>query len=90
MPPTGDTIGLFPIVFGDRQRYANSSASQTYRHDDLYVMEETVKKYIFGYPWHLEDGTISRPYSWPSEGLVELTGQVSKTSCITTLKNRFK
>ena len=40
-------------------------------------MEETVKNYIFGYPWHLEDGTISRPYSWPSEGLIELTGQVS-------------
>ena len=43
-------------------------------------MEETVKNYIFGYPWHLEDGTISRPYSWPSEGLIELTGQVSTFS----------
>ena len=43
---------------------------------DLYIMEETVKHYIFGYPWHLEDTTISRPYSWPSEGLIELSGQV--------------
>ena len=75
----GDTIGLFPIVYGDRQRYyANSSAGKSHQIDkDIYVMEETVKNYIFGYPWHLEDETISRPYSWPAEGLVELTGQVS-------------
>ena len=73
----GDTIGLFPIVYGDRQRYANSQMVKIHHHDDIYVMEETVKNYIFGYPWHLEDETISRPYSWPAEGLVELTGQVS-------------
>lgn len=69
----GDNIGLFPIVFGDRQRYTSNSDMTA--DNDLYIMEETVKKYIEGYPWHLKDGTISRPYSWPSEGLLELTGQ---------------
>lgn len=69
----GDNIGLFPIVFGDRQRHASNpdlTASE-----DLYIIQETVTRYIDGYPWHLKDGTISRPYSWPSEGLLELTGQ---------------
>ena len=68
----GDNIGLFPIVYGDRIRYGTNANIS----DDLYVMSETVEKYILGYPWHLEDGTISRPYSWNNEGLVELQGQV--------------
>ena len=46
-------------------------------HRDIYVMEEVVNKYILGYPWHLDDGTISRPYSWPLEGLIEISGKVS-------------
>ena len=53
-------------------------------------MEETVKNYIFGYPWHLEDGTISRPYSWPSEGLIELTGQVSAFFILQYSKSAYK
>ena len=68
----GDNIGLFPIVYGDRIRYGTNANIS----DDLYIMSETVEKYILGYPWHLEDGTISRPYSWNNEGLVELQGQV--------------
>ena len=70
----GDNIGLFPIVYGDRIRYGTQDYSKL---QDLYIMSETVEKYILGYPWHLEDGTISRPYSWNNEGLVELQGQVS-------------
>ena len=34
-------------------------------------------RYIYGYPWHLPDGTISRWISWPAEGFLEpraLTG----------------
>ena len=73
----GDNIGLFPIVFGDRQRYGTKDLTQETLESDLYVMQETVDKYILGYPWHLEDGSISRPYSWPSDGLIEITGQVS-------------
>ena len=59
-------------MYGDRIRYGTNANIS----DDLYVMSETVEKYILGYPWHLEDGTISRPYSWNNEGLVELQGQV--------------
>ena len=36
-------------------------------------------RYIYGYPWHLPDGTISRWISWPAEGFLEpraLTGPV--------------
>ena len=75
----GDNIGLFPIVYGDRMRYADENGDSFSPVDDLYIVEETVKKYIFGYPWHLDDGTISRPYSWWSEGLAEFTGQVNLT-----------
>ena len=71
----GDNIGLFPIVYGDRIRYGTTQNANI--PDDLYIMSETVEKYILGYPWHLEDGTISRPYSWNNEGLVELQGQVN-------------
>jgi hypothetical protein len=31
-------------------------------------------RYIYGYPWHLPDGTISRPITWPEEGLVDPRG----------------
>ena len=71
----GDNIGLFPIVFGDRLRYGTFNDSERIS-KDLYIMEETVKNYIYGYPWCLKDKTLSRPYSWPSEGLLELTGEV--------------
>ena len=29
---------------------------------DRYVVSEVVEKYIYGYPWHLPDGTIR--YIW--------------------------
>ena len=31
-------------------------------------------KYIYGYPWHLEDAwsTLSRPISWLDEGFISL------------------
>ena len=74
----GDNIGLFPVVYGDRQRYSKKDLAMLTRNQDLYIMQETVDKYILGYPWHLTDGTISRPYSWPAEGLIELTGQVCR------------
>ena len=61
------------MVYGDRIRYGSRTDSSN---DDLYIMSETVDKYILGYPWHLEDGTISRPYSWNDEGLIELQGKV--------------
>ena len=71
----GDNIGLFPMVFGDRLRYGTYNDPER-SSKDLYIMEETVKNYIYGYPWHLDDKTLSRPYSWPSEGLLEVTGKV--------------
>ena len=63
------------MVFGDRLRYGTID-NENRRTNDLYIMEQTVKQYIYGYPWHLDDSTLSRPYSWPSEGLVEPTGKV--------------
>ena len=63
------------MVFGDRLRYGKID-NENRRANDLYIMEQTVKQYIYGYPWHLEDSTLSRPYSWASEGLVEPTGKV--------------
>ena len=82
----GDNIGLFPIVYGDRIRYGTQDYSNL---QDLYIMSETVEKYILGYPWHLEDGTISRPYSWNNEGLVELQGQVSNLDFNFTVYETF-
>ena len=63
------------MVFGDRLRYGTYNDPERIS-KDLYIMEETVKNYIYGYPWRLKDNTLSRPYSWPSEGLLELTGEV--------------
>ena len=31
-------------------------------------------QYIYGYPWHLEDGTISRPITWPEVGFLSPRG----------------
>ena len=64
------------MVFGDRLKYGKID-NEKRRANDLYIMEQTVKQYIYGYPWHLEDSTLSRPYSWPSEGLAEPTGKVT-------------
>ena len=36
--------------------------------DDRYVMSEVVEQFIYGYPWRLEDGTVSRNTTWPAEG----------------------
>ena len=41
------------------------------------VITFDIFRYIYGYPWHLPDGTISRWISWPAEGFLEpraLTG----------------
>jgi hypothetical protein len=37
--------------------------------DERYVITEVVNQFIYGYPWRLEDGTISRNTTWPAEGL---------------------
>merc|ERR550519_625389 len=42
--------------------------------DDRYILSEVVDKYIYGYPWHLPDGTISRPLTWLNEGFLEPHG----------------
>ena len=31
-------------------------------------------QYIYGYPWHLEDATISRPITWPEVGFLSPRG----------------
>ena len=69
----GDNIGLFPIVYGDRHSYATMSDLYS-QEQDLYILSEVVDKYIYGYPWHLPDGTISRPITWLSEGFLEPHG----------------
>jgi hypothetical protein len=38
--------------------------------DDRYVISEVVEQFIYGYPWRLEDGTISRNTTWPAQGWV--------------------
>ena len=69
----GDNIGLFPIVFADRLRY--STMADLYQpEEDMYILSEVVDKYIYGYPWHLPDGTISRPLTWMDEGFLEPHG----------------
>jgi len=66
----GDNIGLFPIVYADRLKYS-TMPSLFSPEQDSYILSETVEKYIYGYPWHLPDGTISRPITWLSEGFLE-------------------
>ena len=42
------------------------------------LMSISYSRYLYGYPWHLPDGTISRWISWPAEGFLEpraLTGR---------------
>ena len=53
----GDNIGLFPVVFADRHQYA-TMPDKFDPAKDRYVLSEVVQKYIYGYPWHLQDGTI--------------------------------
>jgi len=69
----GDNIGLFPIVYADRNKYGSTPGGHS-AEDDLYIVKEVVDKYIYGYPWHLPDGTISRPMTWLAEGFFDLRG----------------
>jgi len=66
----GDNIGLFPIAYADRLERA-SLTDLWNPEEDLWIVREVVERYIYGYPWHLPDGTISRWISWPSEGFLE-------------------
>lgn len=70
----GDVIGLFPIAYADRLLLAQDESSFS-PNNDLFLIQEVVEKYIYGYPYHLEDGTISRPISWFDEGFFELHGK---------------
>ena len=66
----GDEIVLFPIGYADRLRFAKDASQFTYA-DDFKVINDTVHEYVYGYPFHLDDGTISRPISWIGEGYFE-------------------
>ena len=35
------------------------------------MVRATVERYVYGYPNHLDDGTISRGISWFGEGFLE-------------------
>ncbi|XP_059090012.1 uncharacterized protein LOC131885847 [Tigriopus californicus] len=70
----GDVIGLFPIAYADRLLLAQDESSYSTQ-NDMFLIQEVVDKYIYGYPYHLEDGTISRPISWFDEGFLELHGK---------------
>ena len=39
-------------------------------------MKGTVERYVYGYPNHLGDGTVSRGISWFGEGFLEPTRKV--------------
>ncbi|XP_023335354.1 uncharacterized protein LOC111706677 isoform X2 [Eurytemora carolleeae] len=69
----GDNIGLFPVVYVDRLKYGTLQGGHTVE-EDVYVISEVVEKYIYGYPWHLPDGTISRPITWMEEGFLDMRG----------------
>ncbi len=43
--------------------------------DDLFIIRETVEEYVYGFPYHLPDGTISRPLTWPEEGRFDNRGE---------------
>jgi len=52
----GDNIGLFPIVYADRLKYATISSAYNPQ-EDFYILSEVIEKYIYGYPWHLPDAS---------------------------------
>ena len=58
-------------------RLGDSGSSDFDPADDLYVVKETVERYVYGYPNHLDDGTISRGISWFGEGFLEPTRKVN-------------
>ena len=58
-------------------RLGDSGSSDFDPADDLYVVTETVERYVYGYPNHLDDGTISRGISWFGEGFLEPTREVN-------------
>jgi len=66
----GDNIGLFPIAFADRLERATLTDLWK-AEEDRWIVQQVVERYIYGYPWHLPDGTISRWISWPAEGFLE-------------------
>ena len=74
----GDVIALYPIVYADRVLLADDREAFV-EADDRYIVEQTVLKYIYDYPFFLDDGTISRPLSWADEGFIEVHGHVRTT-----------
>lgn len=73
----GDVTGLFPIGYMDRIKYARYPGAFTLE-DDVYIVNKVVEDYIYGWKYHLEDGTISRPVSWLDEGYIEIHGEVKR------------
>lgn len=67
----GDRLCLFPVVYADQIRYSASGYDEA---DNRYVISETVERYLYGFPYHLDDGTVSRPIAWAEEGYFDPTG----------------
>lgn len=71
----------------DRVNYARDTEAFSLD-DDLYIVDKVVRDYIYGWKYHLDDGTISRPVSWLDEGYVEVHGEVVRSvvgSCLLSI-----
>jgi hypothetical protein len=69
----GDHAALYPVAYAARIRYARVSLgtadgqkrdSEYDNSTDLALVRATAKRYVLGYPHHLNDGTVSRPVAW--------------------------
>jgi hypothetical protein len=63
----GDRVGLYPFAYLARAQYYASVNTGTSTYDntsDLLVATEAASRYIFPWPLHWEDGTLSRDQGW--------------------------
>ncbi|CAH1790295.1 unnamed protein product [Owenia fusiformis] len=61
----GDEIGLFPIGYLNRVLSESGRVEKYDNTTDFYIATEVVRRYILGWPSHLEDTTVCREYGWP-------------------------
>ncbi|CAM6053220.1 unnamed protein product [Sphagnum tenellum] len=66
----GDFVGLFPITYADRLKYARDL---TWTPSSRSMIRVVVETHIYGFPYHLDDRTISRP-TWAG-GLFDPRGK---------------